>query len=366
MKNILPTANRRKPAEPVDRDGGTIHGFMYLCPTVEPASKGGGDSLADSNSSSTRPVDAAGAFVERRSGLDRRKGPNSNESLLIERHRVATESKDREISMLKQELAQARADLKTIKSDLEEERFRRDTLVAGMATFNYLLAHDLKGPLSHIASAASLISLRHAHEIPQAVSLRLVEMVAESKSMGHLIDDLVRLSDLRDEVMTFEDVDLGVEAERALLMEHGVATSVQDGGMIATADARMIRIVIRKLIKKASHHASKREDGYIRVGSNLERIDAGDSAHQLRRVFFVQANGQFIEATPPPDSISPIDITDTNTRRAIDRTSVGMKMCERIIERHGGQIWAEGLPGGEGVVVKFFLDPAGAGARPVS
>jgi light-regulated signal transduction histidine kinase (bacteriophytochrome) len=154
--------------------------------------------------------------------------------------------------------------------------------------------------------------------------------------MGRLIDDLLELSRVARSEFRREPVDLSALAHQALqrlrLAEPGrqAAVSIEDG-LEHSGDARLLGIVLDNLLGNAWKYTAKRAEAVISFGS--DPVD-GDS------VFFVRDNGAGFDMRYAHKLFGVFE--RLHGADEFDGTGIGLATVKRIVERHGGRVWAEG------------------------
>jgi PAS domain S-box-containing protein len=216
----------------------------------------------------------------------------------------------------------------------ELQRSNRD-----LAQFGAVVAHDLKGPLAAIVGCASLLTCDLPPDIPDE-DRQLVERIAASGSrMGELIDDLLsyaRVGTQRLDVRWTNVDDLVTELMddlRTQLDAAGAQTRIAPLGG-AWAHPTHLRQVFANLITNSVK--------YTAPGINpAVEITAAEYDDDI--VYTVADNGIGV---PPDAAISIFTMFHREHADTADGTGVGLAICQRIIERHGGSIWVEPRPEG--------------------
>lgn len=234
-------------------------------------------------------------------------------------------------------LREAQADLERSNAELDQ--------------FAYVASHDLKEPLILVAAYARMLEQRHASALDDDGRHFLAGMRDETARMKAMIDDLLAFSRLETDAGDSVSVDLADAVSAAIrtlgpqLEECGGHVEVQPGLPTVEGSASHFERLFRNLIANALKFRADEsprvevvaeregEDWTIAVCDNGIGIDPA----RAERIFevFQRLHGQ--ERYPG--------------------TGMGLAICRRIVERHGGQIWVEPRPGG-GSVFRFTL-PAG-------
>ena len=249
-------------------------------------------------------------------------------------------------------------------ADLEARvRRRTEELEAANAELDAFcdsVSHDLRTPLRTIRGFAEILREWHAAELsPEA--RRLVDLIkAGVDEMDQLTDDLLDFSRLGHESITRQAVDLERlcrEAFQSLERERvGRAVELTLRPLpVVSGDPALLRLVVVNLLSNALKFTRRRSPALIEVG--VTRI-ANDSAP----VVFVRDNGVGFD---PGRAANLFGVFQRlHGADEFEGTGVGLATVRRIIERHGGRIWADAKPDA-GATFYFTLPPyAGASAAP--
>jgi light-regulated signal transduction histidine kinase (bacteriophytochrome) len=251
------------------------------------------------------------------------------------------------------ELAEERTDELRRGRDAERElRHLTDELVrssADLQQFVYAASHDLQGPLREIAGFVKSLKKRHKGE-RDAKADELFDLTAGGvKRMQDMIKNLVEYLKIGMKGIKLKPVDFSFAVNKAVLNPK---TAIEENGAIVThdelptvmADASQINRLFQNLMSNAIKFRSKEA---LRVHISAERKDN-------KWVFSVRDNGMGIE----PNAIERIfDVFQRlHARGEYPGAGIGLAICKRIVERHGGRIWVESEPG-QGSTF-FFALPA--------
>lgn len=216
-----------------------------------------------------------------------------------------------------------------------------------LEAFSYSVSHDLRAPFRHIVGYAELLGEREAGLA--GPSRHYLDSIRESAlSAGRLVDDLLSFSRLgraslsRARVNTAKLVD---EVRRSLEPEWtGRRVEWRIGDLPAAyADPSMLRQVLLNLIDNALKYSRPRDPAVIEVTGEEE---------EDRVVFAVRDNGVGFDMA----YVDKLFGVFQRLHRAdeFDGTGIGLALARRIVERHDGRVWAEGVPG-EGAAFRFSL-----------
>lgn len=229
----------------------------------------------------------------------------------------------------------------------ELERSNRD-----LEQFAYAASHDLSEPLRTVSSFVGLLERRYRDRIDDDATLWIEHVVDGSKRMQALIDDLLRFSRVGREDGEVERVDLAdvVDDVRALLggLLHRRSATLEVGSDLPPVHAHrgQLVLVLQNLVANGVKFAGERapvvrvaaavaEPGWVRVDVDDDGI--GIAPEHRERVF-----AMFSRLHP---------------RSQYEGTGIGLALCQRVVERHGGRIWVEDAPSG-GARFSFTLPAA--------
>jgi PAS domain S-box-containing protein len=215
--------------------------------------------------------------------------------------------------------------------------------------FSYSVSHDLRAPLRAINGFAEILLESEAAALSEE-GKRLLDRVARNASrMGNLIDDILEYSRSSRQDMVARNVDLhGLAQAIADELKAGYPDAVVDIGRLPTVvgDPTMLAQVMQNLIGNALKFSAKRALPKVEVG--LSEIDG-------ERVFFVRDNGAGFEMQYAGKLFGMFQRMHDESQ--FPGTGVGLAIVKRLVERHGGRIWAESAPD-RGAAFFFTLGPA--------
>jgi len=245
------------------------------------------------------------------------------------------------------ERRQAEAAVRKHEQSLQASNARLAEMTQEMQQFLYLVSHDLRSPLVTVEGFASRLLVRHAEECGEEARHSLERIRAAVGSMGRLIEGLLQLSRTNTKQLTPTWLNMGeIAAEVARDLEQqatdaGVRVEIQPEQPRAWGDARAAYQILLNLVSNAvKYHGDA--DPYVRVGG-----EAREGAVE----FTVRDNGLGIEADSLERVFQMFTRADTSGRPGL---GIGLAGAKRLVERHGGRIWAESVPG-QGSTFRFTL-----------
>jgi signal transduction histidine kinase len=213
----------------------------------------------------------------------------------------------------------------------------RELLVANreLEVFSYSVSHDLRGPLDTLNGFAYVLLKQYGGGLDEQARDLIEHIRTSGKRMTELIDDLLNLSRVTTSAMRSEKVDLAAMArsfvdelcstEPARLVEF-VAPEHEE----ALGDPHLLRIVIENLLRNAWKYTSHHPAARIEFG---QREDAG------RAVYFVKDDGSGFDANSVSRLFKPFQRLHSTDE--FPGHGIGLATVKRIIQKHGGEIWAE-------------------------
>ena len=272
--------------------------------------------------------------------------------------RVPTRRCPRELSRLSAEfnnmmerLQQTEAELQTAKAQLEERVASRTTELAAANTeleaFAYSVSHDLRAPVRLVHSFAELLE-RESGQLSAQGQKHVQSIRRETRRMHEMIDAMLEMSRLARAPLAVAPVDLSTMAEeivRSLQQtdaERRVEFVVQPG-LQAFGDERLLREVLQNLLGNAWKFTRHKSEA---------RIEFGATDQDGQRVYSVRDNGSGFHMTDATRMFTPFQRFHTTAE--FEGVGVGLATVRRILERHGGQIWARSEPG-KGATFYFTL-----------
>jgi PAS domain S-box-containing protein len=210
----------------------------------------------------------------------------------------------------------------------EEELARSNS---DLGQFASVVAHDLSAPLAVIGGMADLLQRRSGDDLDGASRTMIGRISAAARSGQELIRELLAYAKAGEADLRREPVDLAEAASHTVDLLAGAADRVSIGPLpVVTGDP----VQLGQLLQNLLGNALKFSDGPVEV--TAERTGTED-------VISVRDQGVGV----PPEDAERIFGMLTRTRDAegYPGTGIGLAVCRRIVERHGGRIWVESVHG---------------------
>lgn len=247
------------------------------------------------------------------------------------------------------ELKRAEREVRRLNNDLERRQIALEAANKELESFSYSVAHDLRRPLRSI-DGFSQILLEDFTDTLDAEGRKYLQRVRDSaQEMARLIDDLLMLSRVTRSDLRHEPVDLTALARSVLVRlqryepERKVECVISDELMVE-ADARLLSILMENLLGNAWKFTGKRP---------IARVEVGVIQDDASPVYFVRDNGAGFDMAYASNLFGVFQRLHSDDE--FEGTGIGLATVQRIIRRHGGQVWAEGEVG-RGATIYFTLN----------
>lgn len=244
------------------------------------------------------------------------------------------------------ERQEAEEQVRRMNAELElrvAERTRQlEASMRDLESFNAMVSHDLRVPLSVIQLSSQVIG-----EPEPAATRAIVRIRRAVAQMATLIDDLLAFASLGDATLHWADVDLSEMAREIVadLAQAHPARVVEveiEAGVSCHADAGLMRVALQNILGNSWKYTS---------AVPAARIDVTTTSSEERRILVVRDNGAGFDMKDAHRLFVPFQ--RLHSEREFSGTGVGLASTRRILERHGVRVWAEGAPG-QGAT--FFIE----------
>jgi len=224
-----------------------------------------------------------------------------------------------------------------------------------LEAFSYSVSHDLRAPLRGIDGFSQALLEDYGPGMPDEARDHLNRIRNAAQRMAQLIDDLLNLSRVTRAELRHESIDLSAIASavvadlRRTNPERQVQIQMPES-LRATGDARLIGVVMTNLISNAWKFTSKTSE---------PRIDVGAEQSPQETIYFVRDNGTGFDMKYAGKLFGAFQ--RLHAQDEFPGTGIGLATVRRIVNRHGGRIWAESEPG-KGTTFFFTLAPPAKGS----
>lgn len=239
----------------------------------------------------------------------------------------------------REQRSMAEAQVMRLNEELEERVRRRtaqlEAAYADLESFSYSVAHDLRSPLRTMSGFVNLLAMDvesgDFSRLPDSVA----RITASADRMGDLIDGLLRVARAAHGKLTFERVDLQAMLEEVLAEQRPGERAVVLVGTLPVihADSASMRQVWTNLVSNAIKYSAMRAEPAI-------AIDCMISPDEM--VVSVCDNGAGFDQAYASKLFGVFQRLHRTSE--FGGTGIGLAIVRRIVERHGGRVWAEGRP----------------------
>jgi signal transduction histidine kinase len=241
---------------------------------------------------------------------------------------------------------------------------RTQELVAAnreLEAFSYSVSHDLRGPVDALNGYTYVLLKEYGGQLDGKANDLMERIRNSGKRMMQLIDDLLNLSRVTSSTMQREPVSLSAIAQLIAQElsqsqpQRNVEFVIADVGMVE-GDPRLLRVMIENLLQNSWKYTSHHPTARIEFGVRHESGGA---------VYFVRDDGAGFDQRSSDRLFQPFQRLHSTAE--FPGSGVGLATVQRIVRRHGGDVWAEGEVG-KGATFYFRLAkvPGGKDARNVT
>ncbi len=236
---------------------------------------------------------------------------------------------------------QAEAERMELVAELEKKQ-------AEMERFNYTISHELKSPIITIRGFIGLLERDIDAKDMKRVRADAARIAEAAGSQQQMIEELLKLSRAGLVIGEEKEVSLGdiarqaIELVTAQIKKHRIKVEISPDLPVVRGDPVRLREVFQNLVENAAKFMGDQPAPHIEIGV---RNDTSEP------VFYVRDNGMGIETEYHSRIFDIFEQLD----QEFDGSGVGLALVKRIVEKHGGRIWAESEGAGKGASFCFTL-----------
>jgi light-regulated signal transduction histidine kinase (bacteriophytochrome) len=293
-------------------------------------------------------MDATWKVVERRQAEERERAAQAETQRLLE----AAERSRRVLLSVVEDQKMAEDEIRKLNAELEQRvRERTAQLEAAnkdLEAFTYSVSHDLRAPLRGINGWSLALEEDYYDKIDEKGRQYLSHVRSETQHMSGLIDDLLKFSRETRIEMKRQQVDMTALAQTVAsrLRQANPASGVEfviQPGLTGRADSHLLEIVLTNLLDNAVKFSGTRAQALI---------EFGQTEQNAQKVFFVRDNGVGFDMAYGHKLFNVFQ--RLHKQSEFPGTGIGLAIVRRIINRHGGLVWAEAQPD-QGATFYFTL-----------
>lgn len=241
-----------------------------------------------------------------------------------------------------------------LESRVRERTRELETAYRELETFSYSVSHDLRAPLRSIASFTQILEEELGAAATEEARSTLTRVTSAADRMSALIDALLQLAQITRREFVRERVNLALfarelatelqRAEPGRSVEWRIQPQMQVDG-----DAGLLRTLVENLVRNAWKFSSR--GAHATIEFTARDVDG-------ERIFTVRDDGVGFDSRSAAQLFEPFQRQHATSD--FPGSGIGLATVERVVQRHGGRVWAEAEVG-KGAAFHFTLAPRSAG-----
>jgi signal transduction histidine kinase len=232
------------------------------------------------------------------------------------------------------EIAELDARLHEMAAALERGRAELEAMNRELDAFTYSVSHDLRAPLRAVTGYASMLMEDCAGRLDEEGARWLGHIGSEAQRMGQLIDDLLQFSRLGRQELRAGDVDMALLARDALRDVAGAGEARVRLEIGELPPAHGDRVLLRHAMVNLLSNAVK-----FSGGNDVICIEVGGRRDELENVYWVRDEGAGFDMRYAGKLFGVFQRLHSPAQ--FEGTGVGLAIVQRVVQRHGGRVWAE-------------------------
>lgn len=205
--------------------------------------------------------------------------------------------------------------------------------------FSYSISHDLRSPLVSVMGFTNLILEEYHHKLDPEVIAYLKRIYGSSRKMNLLIDDILNLSKVSRQKINPQPLslsDIAIPIVNILRQtdpgRQAIVKIAPD--MNSFGDKRLLQLALTNLLNNSWKYTVKKQPS---------RIEFGEKLTPKGKTFYIRDNGAGFDMKHASKLFEPFG--RLHHEKEFPGTGIGLSIVKRVIEKHGGKVWAEGKPG---------------------
>ena len=248
---------------------------------------------------------------------------------------------------IEEELARYRESLERL---VQERTNELQKVNRELEAFSYSVSHDLRTPLTIISGYAETLMDNYSEQLGEEGTECLGKMIGASERMSEIIEDLLRLSRINRSEIKKERVNLslivrGIDENLEEMNPHRKNTMfISPDNIEAECDKGLATIVLENLLKNSWKFTSKHDNAVIEFGVRKESD---------QNVYFIKDDGAGFDMSKYDKLFGAFN--RLHSTKEFQGTGIGLTIVKRVIQKHGGKIWAQSEPE-SGAVFSFTFE----------
>jgi PAS domain S-box-containing protein len=225
--------------------------------------------------------------------------------------------------------------IKRLHSELQQHAADLENANRELEAFSYSVSHDLRTPLNVISGFSGILADHYAGQLDEQGRKYVERIALSARKMNTLINDMLSLSRISRQELSYEDIDLSALVSSFLCELQAsepdrMVKVIVPQGITVRADGRLMHVAIENLLRNAWKFTSRNPEA---------KIEFGTTQAEAARVYFIQDNGAGIDMNFAEKLFQPFQ--RLHSEKEFGGTGVGLATVQRVIARHGGRIWAQ-------------------------
>ena len=224
-----------------------------------------------------------------------------------------------------------------------------------LESYSYSIAHDLRSPLRTLVSFSQIIAHDAAPKLNSEELDALQRIMSAGKHMADLIDDILELSRITRQELKLQSINISAIATEIAdnLTQQNSSRKIEwniQNNMLDNGDEQLIRLLLQNLVDNAWKFTRPVDKAIIEIGRKVT---------DNKCIYYVSDNGVGFDMQYADKVFMPFHRLHAND---FEGTGIGLATVQRIVQRHGGQVWAD-TTSNSGATFYFTLFPANKNTR---
>jgi len=234
-------------------------------------------------------------------------------------------------------------------NELKEKTLRLEVINNELESFSYSVSHDLRAPLRSIDGFSQILLEKYLNKIDEKGQRYLMKVRSGCQDMARLLDELIQLSKISRIPMKNQSLNLGKISQQILgelfktEPERKVEVKITEE-LDVMGDPELLKILMENLLQNAWKFTSKHSRALIEVGKG-QKADGNF-------FYYVRDDGAGFDMSYVNKLFKPFQ--RLHSASEFSGSGIGLATVRRIIQRHGGEVWAEGAIE-QGAIIYFKL-----------